>query len=77
MSLMQNPCFNNLFNPITHIVTLTSLSGLVIMQCVDIVCCPPEDEDVGADEDTHKHDELRHRHRGVDGTEYDPRDKLK
>ena len=77
MSLMQNPCFNNLFNPITHIVTLTSLSGLVIMHCVDIVCCPPEDEDVGADEDTHKHDELRHRHRGVDGAEYDPRDKLK
>jgi len=47
------------------------------MHAMDIVCCPPEDEDVGADEDTHKHDELRHRHRGVDGAEYDPRDKLK
>ena len=76
LMLMQNPCFNNLFNPITHIVTLASLSVLVIMRGMDIVCCPPENKDIGADEDTHKHDEFRHCHRGVGGTEYDPSDEL-
>jgi len=47
------------------------------MHDVDIVYCLPEDENIGADEDMHKHDELCYCHHGVDGMEYNPRDKLK
>jgi len=48
------------------------------MRGTDIVYYLPENEGAGADEDTYKHDELRHRHRhcGVDGAEYDLSDKL-
>ena len=48
----------------------------MIMRGTDIVYYLPENEDAGADEDTYEHDELRHCHRGVDGAEYDLRDKL-
>jgi len=44
------------------------------MRGMDIVCCPPENKDIGADEDIH--DELCHCHRGVGGAEYDPSDEL-
>ena len=48
------------------------------MSGTDIVYYLPESEDAGIDEDTYEHDELRHRHRhrGVDGAEYDLSDKL-
>ena len=74
---MQNPYFNNLFNLITHIITLTSLFSLMIMYDMDIMYCSPEDENIGVNENMYKHDKLCHCHCGVNGMEYNFRNKLK
>ena len=42
------------------------------MHSINIVCYVPENQDSGADKNTHKHDELCHPHCGVHGIEYDP-----
>jgi len=42
------------------------------MHSMDIVCYMPENQDSGANKNTHKHDELCYPHHGIHGTEYDP-----
>ena len=63
-----------MFNPITHIVILPSLSVLIIMCGMNIVCCPLENKNISTDENIH--DELSHYHHGIGGMEYDPSDEL-
>jgi len=42
------------------------------MHSMDIVCYLPENQDFGADKNTHEYDKLCYPHCSVHGTEYNP-----